>query len=143
MTTLLCGACFHASQPGTHCSHCGAALVERGAPGALRVGTVLDGKFVVGNVLGAPGGFGIAYLGWDRVLQRKVVIKELFPDGLVTRAAGSTKRGRPHAEHATARSSTCSASCSWTRRASWRGWTAWTRWRVSSTTSPRTTPPTS
>lgn len=95
MTTLLCGACFHASQPGTHCSHCGTALVERGAPGALRVGTVLDGKFVVGNVLGSPGGFGIAYLGWDRVLQRKVVIKELFPDGLVSRAAGSTSAVDP------------------------------------------------
>jgi serine/threonine protein kinase len=59
------------------------------------VGTVLDGKFVVGNVLGAPGGFGIAYLGWDRVLQRKVVIKELFPDGLVSRAAGSTSAVDP------------------------------------------------
>ena len=59
------------------------------------MGTVLDGKFVVGNLLGSPGGFGIAYLGWDRVLQRKVVIKELFPDGLVTRAAGSTKAVDP------------------------------------------------
>ena len=84
---VLCGSCFHSSEPGHVCSHCGAALVERAVPMALPVGTLLDGKFVVGDVLGAPGGFGIAYLGWDRVLQRKVVIKELFPDRLVTRLA--------------------------------------------------------
>ncbi len=90
MSAVLCGACFGSSEPGPACSHCGSPLVERANPVALRVGTLLDGKFVVGNLLGSPGGFGIAYLGWDRVLQRKVVIKELFPDGLVTRAAGST-----------------------------------------------------
>ncbi len=95
MTDVLCGACFHSSAPGPACSHCGASLSTRANPVALRVGTVLDGKFVVGNLLGSPGGFGIAYLGWDRVLQRKVVIKELFPDGLVTRAAGSTKAVDP------------------------------------------------
>ncbi|MFT3819462.1 MAG: protein kinase [Rubrivivax sp.] len=89
-TTVLCGHCFHASAPGAACSHCGAPLAERRHPKALRVGTVLDGKFVVGQVLGAPGGFGIAYLGWDRVLQRKVVIKELFPESLVTRGPDST-----------------------------------------------------
>jgi hypothetical protein len=88
--TVLCGHCFHSSPPGDACSHCGAALSERSHPKALRVGTLLDGKFVVGHVLGSPGGFGIAYLGWDRVLQRKVVIKELFPEGLVSRAADST-----------------------------------------------------
>ncbi|MBP7668214.1 MAG: hypothetical protein KA774_15305, partial [Burkholderiaceae bacterium] len=90
MTAVLCGACFGSSEPGPTCMHCGSPLTLRANPVALRVGTVLDGKFVVGNLLGSPGGFGIAYLGWDRVLQRKVVIKELFPDGLVTRAAGST-----------------------------------------------------
>ena len=90
MTEALCGHCFHASPPGPTCVHCGAPLVERGHPTALRVGTLLDGKFVVGDVLGSPGGFGIAYLGWDRVLQRKVVIKELFPQSLVKRAADAT-----------------------------------------------------
>ena len=90
MTEMLCGHCFHASPPGDHCAHCGASLSERQHPSALRVGTLLDGKFVVGHVLGSPGGFGIAYLGWDRVLQRRVVIKELFPHGLVSRAADST-----------------------------------------------------
>jgi serine/threonine protein kinase len=90
VNAVLCGACFGSCEPGPTCSHCGEPLVERGNPVALRVGSVLDGKFVVGKLLGAPGGFGIAYLGWDRVLQRKVVIKELFPEGLVTRAADST-----------------------------------------------------
>jgi serine/threonine protein kinase len=91
MTEVLCGACFHSSAPGPACTHCGEPLSARSSTAVLPVGTVLDGKFVVGNVLGAPGGFGIAYLGWDRVLQRKVVIKELFPDGLVTRVAGANE----------------------------------------------------
>ena len=91
MSATLCGHCFHATVPGPACSHCGTRLSTRGKGSALPVGTVLDGKFVVGNVLGSPGGFGIAYLGWDRVLQRKVVIKELFPDGLVTRVSGANE----------------------------------------------------
>lgn len=53
---------------------------------ALPSGCVLDRQFVVEDLLGSPGGTGMAYLGWDRTLQRKVVIKELFPDGLVTRS---------------------------------------------------------
>jgi len=89
MSEVLCGACFASSPPGEVCTHCGTKLAGRGWAAALPVGTLLDGKFVVGHVLGSPGGFGIAYLGWDRVLQRKVVIKELFPDQLVRRVPGS------------------------------------------------------
>ncbi|MFO1330110.1 MAG: protein kinase [Rubrivivax sp.] len=96
---LLCGACFAASAPGPACSHCGTKLAPRAFAAALPVGTVLDGKFVVGNVLGSPGGFGIAYLGWDRVLQRKVVIKELFPDTLVRRVGDSNAVDPIHAGH--------------------------------------------
>lgn len=96
---VLCGACFAASAPGSSCSQCGAKLVPRVFPAALQVGTVLDGKFVVGNVLGSPGGFGIAYLGWDRVLQRQVVIKELFPDTLVRRVGDSHAVDALHPAH--------------------------------------------
>lgn len=96
---VLCGACFAASAPGPACSHCGARLSPRAFAAALQVGTVLDGKFVVGNVLGSPGGFGIAYLGWDRVLQRKVVIKELFPDTLVRRVGDTDAVDPIHPGH--------------------------------------------
>lgn len=58
---------------------------------ALRPGTILDGKYLVGEMLGR-GGFGITYLGFDLLLEQKVAIKEYFPlsAGLVTRENGST-----------------------------------------------------
>jgi serine/threonine protein kinase len=52
---------------------------------ALPAGTVLAGKFQVRQVIGNPGGFGVAYLCWDQTLQRQVVVKELFPVGMVNR----------------------------------------------------------
>lgn len=85
-----CGQCFELAVRAGVCSECGVKVEANGFRTALPVGGVLDDKLVVGDVLGSPGGFGIAYLGWDRVLQRKVVIKELFPSGLVTRAVGHT-----------------------------------------------------
>ena len=56
MTAVLCGACFCSSEPGPTCMHCGSPLTLRANPVALRVGTVLDGKVVVGNLLCSPGG---------------------------------------------------------------------------------------
>lgn len=87
MNGLLCGQCFQLAVNAGVCGQC-SSPVTQGATQALPVATVLDGKFVVGDVLGLPGGFGIAYLGWDRVLHRKVVLKELFPGDLVTRLPG-------------------------------------------------------
>ena len=55
---------------------------------ALPAGTLLHGKFKVLGVLGKPGGFGIAYLCHDTKLNRQVVVKELFPSGMVSRRRG-------------------------------------------------------
>ena len=50
----------------------------------LRKGTRLIGHYTIEGVLG-QGGFGITYLGIDELHEKKVAIKEFFPQGIVTR----------------------------------------------------------
>ena len=54
----------------------------------LRPGTVIANRYMVGTVLG-HGGFGITYIGFDKVLNRKVAVKEYFPGSFVTRVPGN------------------------------------------------------
>lgn len=70
------------------CPHCG----YDGQPQpdyALRQGTILNGKYLVGCVLG-QGGFGLTYVGLDLSLDRKVAIKEYYPNGSVVRAGATS-----------------------------------------------------
>lgn len=70
------------------CPHCG----YDGQPQpdyALRQGTILNGKYLVGCVLG-QGGFGLTYVGLDLCLDRKVAIKEFYPNGSVVRAGATS-----------------------------------------------------
>ena len=39
----------------------------------------MNGRFLVGKVIGKPGGFGITYLGYDKLEDCKVAIKEFLP----------------------------------------------------------------
>lgn len=67
------------------CPHCGQPLEwSCDTTRFLRPGSLLQNKFVVGKVLGA-GGFGNTYIGWNRILQCKVAIKEYFPKHLSDR----------------------------------------------------------
>ena len=50
----------------------------------LRKGTRLIGRYIIEGVLGQDG-FGITYLGIDELHEKKVAIKEFFPQGIVTR----------------------------------------------------------
>ena len=88
-----CMKCMHALAAGEiFCSECGRPYgsVET-EPFALKPGTILDGKYLVGEMLG-QGGFGITYIGFDLLLEQKVAIKEYFPmsTGMVSRENSTT-----------------------------------------------------
>lgn len=69
------------------CQFCGFDEGAQAGPSYhLPCRSILNGKYLVGRVLG-EGGFGITYLGWDLNLDMKVAIKEYYPSGLVTRQA--------------------------------------------------------
>ena len=84
---------MHALAAGeTFCSECGRPYgsVET-EPFDLKPGTILDGKYLVGEMLG-QGGFGITYIGFDLLLEQKVAIKEYYPmsTGMVSRENSTT-----------------------------------------------------
>ena len=68
------------------CPYCGFQLEEneKKYPVALRAGTILNQRYIVGRVLG-QGGFGITYLAWDTKLSAKVAVKEYMPNEIAAR----------------------------------------------------------
>lgn len=78
----ICYHCMHqvTNEKAHTCPKCGQKLESvRQAERFLEPGTVLGGKFLVGEPLGA-GGFGNTYIGWDNLLFRRVAIKEFYPE---------------------------------------------------------------
>ena len=82
----LCPGCFSDKGRNNLCHHCGYDEKAERGPLILPHRTRLHGQFVVGRVLGKPGGFGITYLGWDLNLQTRVAIKEFLPRDLAGRS---------------------------------------------------------
>ena len=71
--------------PGYPCPNCNFDPAQAAAPNyVLPCGTILNGRYLVGKMLGR-GGFGITYIGFDLMLERKVAIKEYYPSGQVSR----------------------------------------------------------
>ena len=73
------------------CPYCG--YVEGAMPESplhLAGGTILNNRYDVGKVIGY-GGFGVTYIGWDRVLEQRGAIKEYLPSDFSTRAPGVTQ----------------------------------------------------
>lgn len=72
------------------CPYCG---YVKGTPAReayhIIPGTVLHERYIIGKVLGF-GGFGITYLGYDRLLNMKVAIKEYMPSEFSTRMPTQT-----------------------------------------------------
>ena len=93
MEVRRCMKCMHSLAVGeTVCPECGRAYGSVNAESfALKPGTILEGKYLVGEMLG-QGGFGITYIGFDLLLEQKVAIKEYYPmsTGMVSRDGHST-----------------------------------------------------
>ena len=70
--------------PERECPVCGKRKITKIPAHHLMPGTVLNGKYIVGGVIG-EGGFGITYVGHDTTLDMKVAVKEFYPNGIVTR----------------------------------------------------------
>ena len=83
---MLCWNCFREKDTEGACPHCGydgAEQLER-FPLALRPGSILNGQYIVGRVLG-QGGFGITYLALNDRTKERVSIKEYYPVEFVGR----------------------------------------------------------
>ena len=83
-----CFGCMEKTQDSDGiCPHCGFDAAHYAeAEYVLRPGTILQGRYVIGKLLG-KGGFGITYIGYDMSLDIRVAIKEYYPEGLVGRNA--------------------------------------------------------
>lgn len=75
----------------SECPFCGKRKIEKIPAHHILPGTVLNGKYTVGGILG-EGGFGITYIGRDTTLDIKVAVKEFYPNGCVTRNNTVSKR---------------------------------------------------
>ena len=90
-----CMGCMTEREGEGPCPHCG--FDEQASPPAphqLPLRTILNGKYLIGRVLG-EGGFGITYLGWDLNLDLKLAVKEYYPAGFVTREITGTNSITP------------------------------------------------
>ncbi|MBO7251081.1 MAG: protein kinase [Oscillospiraceae bacterium] len=80
----LCFGCMQTKENSPVCEHCGFDEQTNNLSPQLPIGTLLQGQYLVGRVLG-QGGFGITYMGWDQHLSIPVAIKEYYPTGIVQR----------------------------------------------------------
>ena len=94
----LCLECFRENKSGAAvCPFCGFDEKEYNRKAAekmcLPAGTILQGKYLIGKMLGA-GGFGITYLAFQLNLDRVVAIKEFFPSSIAVRGETAGSAGR-------------------------------------------------
>ncbi|MBF0553865.1 MAG: tetratricopeptide repeat protein [Nitrospirae bacterium] len=94
----ICPGCFQDKGAVVICPKCGFDESEDQGSLALPLKTILnDKKYIIGKVLGKPGGFGITYLGWDMTLHNRVAIKEYIPRQLASRKS-DRKTLEPHSK---------------------------------------------
>ena len=76
----ICYGCFSQLAKGGACHHCGYDPGEDIGkyPAALKPGTILNNRYILGRVLG-QGGFGITYAALDKHSGERVALKEYLP----------------------------------------------------------------
>ena len=96
---ILCPYCMAELPAGASgCSHCGRAFAGRSQAGALPVGTLLAGRYTVGEMLRIDGE-GILYRGVENRGRFRVTIKEYLPITLsAERGADCQLRAKPGSE---------------------------------------------
>jgi len=82
----ICYNCFRPKNSDGACPHCGYSdeNIEGKYPLALPEGTILDGRYIVGRVLG-QGGFGATYVAQEYSTKKLIAIKEYLPVEMATR----------------------------------------------------------
>lgn len=82
----ICYNCFKPISSDGACPHCGYSdeSMEGKYPLALPEGTILDGRYIVGRVLG-QGGFGATYVAQEYSTKKLIAIKEYLPVEMATR----------------------------------------------------------
>ena len=82
-----CPNCFEQEKELCQCD-CGYQSLVKHEGIYLPIGTFLHERdYVIGKVLGKPGGFGITYLAWDTRFEIKVAIKEYLPLQIASRSS--------------------------------------------------------
>ena len=81
---MFCYRCMREKGNETSCPFCGSFNTFDPSDRFLPPGTVIGGRYILGAVLG-EGGFGITYIGFDKVLELRVAVKEYFHYGFTHR----------------------------------------------------------
>ncbi len=80
------------------CPHCGYVDGKENAHVLhMPPGTILHKQYIIGKALGY-GSFGVTYIGWDKMMRRKVAIKEYLPSEYATRKVEDTDLTIPESE---------------------------------------------
>lgn len=85
----LCPGCMNEIGDEKNCPYCGFDTKSEQVAPFLAYGTVLAGKYVVGDIL-EQNSEGVTYLGLDTITNNCVRIREFLPENFCTRDAGTT-----------------------------------------------------